>query len=30
MGTIIPIVVLGLFLFAILTAGSNEDKTWGL
>lgn len=28
--TLIPIVVLGLFLWAILTAGYNEDKTWGL
>lgn len=30
MGTVIPILVLCLFLFAILTAGHNEDKTWGL
>jgi hypothetical protein len=30
MGVIIPLVVLGCFLFAILTAGYNEDKTWGL
>ncbi len=30
MGTVIVAVVFGAFLFAILTAGYNEDKTWNL
>lgn len=30
MGTFIVAFVFGTFLFAILTAGYNEDKTWNL